>query len=91
MQLSANVELITSLHMEAVSPPDELVAVGGGAVSGGGQRLLVPPVRRDAKFRDVVHLGGADLHLDGQPVGARRHRVQALVPVRLGRADVVLV
>ncbi len=40
-------------------------------------------------FGNLVHLTGADLHLDGLAVGANHFGVQALVAIRLGGADVV--
>mmetsp|Transcript_16890 Transcript_16890/g.43810 ORF Transcript_16890/g.43810 Transcript_16890/m.43810 type:complete len:694 (-) Transcript_16890:1034-3115(-) len=52
--------------------------------------LLVAPVRGDAMLGDVVHLGGADLHLKGHAVVATHHGVQALVAILLAVADVVL-
>mmetsp|Transcript_23841 Transcript_23841/g.42428 ORF Transcript_23841/g.42428 Transcript_23841/m.42428 type:complete len:251 (+) Transcript_23841:708-1460(+) len=55
-----------------------------------GPLLLVPPVRRDAVLRNVVHLGCADLHLKRQPVVATHHGVQTLVAVLLAVADEVL-
>ena len=44
----------------------------------------------DAVFRLAVHLLGADLHLKGDALGADDHRVQGLVAVGLGGADIVL-
>ena len=51
---------------------------------------LVEPVRGDARLGHLVHLGRADLHLDGHAEGAEECRVQRLVAVRLGDGDVVL-
>ena len=52
--------------------------------------VFVLPVGRHAVFRRPVHLFGADLHFKGDALPADDHRVQRLVPVGLGRADVVL-
>ena len=54
--------------------------------------VLVDPVRRDAVLGHVVHVGGADLHLDllVARLAQRDAGVQAAVAVRLRRADVVL-
>ena len=43
----------------------------------------------DAVFGHLVHFGGADLHFD-RPVTSNHGRVQGLVAVRFGQADVVL-
>ena len=55
-------------------------------------RRLVDPVRGDAVFRDVVHLGGADLHLDllVARLAQRDAGVQRLVAVGFRGGDVVL-
>ena len=52
--------------------------------------LLVPPVRSHARLGGGVHLGGANLNLDKPAIRGGHHRVQALVAVHLGIADVVL-
>ena len=54
--------------------------------------VLVDPVRGDAVLGDVVHLGGADLHLDLLVARlAQGHAgVQALIAVGFRRRDVVL-
>ncbi len=51
---------------------------------------LVFPVRRDAVFGSVVHVPGADLHLEGDALRADDGGVQALVHVGLGRGDIIL-
>lgn len=51
--------------------------------------LLVFPVGRNAVFGHLMHLGGADLHLD-RPMTADHGRVQRLVAIGLGQADVIL-
>ena len=61
-----------------------------GHVRGGVLLLLVAPVGRDAVLGPVVHLGGADLHLDRIAVEPDHRGVQGLVHVELGRVDVVL-
>ena len=75
------------LHLEQVTHPFPDPELGGVRA-----RLadLVHPVRRDACFRDLVHLLGADLHLDGGSERTEERRVQGLVAVRLGDCDVVL-
>ena len=75
--------------LQQVLHPAELLQV---APVGLLVRLLVDPVRGDAVFRHVVHLGGADLDFDLLVARlAQRHAgVQALVAVRLRRRDVVL-
>ena len=52
--------------------------------------LLVDPVRGDAEFGDLVHVAGADLHLDALPLGPDHAGVQRAVIVRLRGRDVVL-
>ncbi len=52
--------------------------------------LLVDPVRRHAELGHVVHLAGADLHLDALPLGSDHAGVERAVVVGLGRRDVVL-
>ena len=47
-------------------------------------------MRGDAVLGDLVHLAGADLHLDALLLGADQAGVQRAVAVRLGRRDVVL-
>ena len=44
----------------------------------------------DAELRDLVHLAGADLHLDALALGTDHAGMQRAVIVRLGRRDVVL-
>ena len=51
---------------------------------------LVQPVRGDAGFGEAVHIGGADLDLDGDAVRAEQGGVQGLVPVAFRDRDVVL-
>src|SRR3546814_10184958 len=52
--------------------------------------LLVYPVGSDAVFGHLVHVVGADLHLDAVALGPDDRRVQRAVAVRLGRRDEVL-
>ena len=52
--------------------------------------LLVGPVRGDAELGHLVHVAGADLHLDLAPLRADDGGVQRAVAVGLGRADEVL-
>ena len=52
--------------------------------------LLVFPVRRDAVFRRLVHLPGADLHLKRNALRADDGRVERLVHVGLRSRDIVL-
>ncbi len=56
----------------------------------GRHAVAVGPVRGDAGLGDLVHLAGADLHLDPLAVAPRDRRVDRAVAVRLGLADVVL-
>ena len=60
------------------------------SMSLGGDLVLVRPVRGDAALGPLVHLAGADLHLDGLAAGPDHRRVQALVEVELRHRDVVL-
>ena len=55
-----------------------------------GQPLLVFPVGGHAVLRRLVHLPGADLHLEGDALPAHHGGVQGLVAVGLGGADIVL-
>ena len=52
--------------------------------------LLVAPVGRDAVFGGLVHLPGADLHLEGDALLADDGGVEALVHIGLGGGDIVL-
>ena len=52
--------------------------------------LLILPVGGDAVFGHLVHLTGADLHLEGNTVLAHHGGVEALVHIGLGGADIVL-
>ena len=72
-------EDIQQLAQPAVLPPVDLAGA-----------LLVAPVRRDAELGDLVHLAGADLHLDALLLGADHAGVQRAVIVRLRGRDVVL-
>ena len=71
---------------EEVLDPAEFLQVARGCVV-----LFVEPMGGDAGFGDLVHVGGADLHLDLLVAGlAQGHAgVDGLVAVGLGRADVV--
>ena len=52
--------------------------------------LLILPVGGDAVFGHLVHLLGADLHLERDAVLAHDGGVEALVHIGLGGADIVL-
>jgi ketosteroid isomerase-like protein len=52
--------------------------------------VLVQPVRGDARFGDMVHVGVADLDFHRRAEGADQRGVQRLVAVGLGDRDVVL-
>src|SRR5688500_7671387 len=74
------------LHLEQLAHPLEvpLVAIVADAT------LLVFPVRRDAFLGAAVHLVGANLYLEGEPVLADDRRVKGLVAVRPRHGDEVL-
>src|SRR5262249_21029300 len=55
-----------------------------------GRALLVAPVRGNAELGHLVHLAGADLHLDPLALGPDYARVQRAVLVGFRRRDVVL-
>ena len=78
------------LALQQSSDPGEggLVPVAQGGVR--ARAHLVLPVRRHAVLGGVVHLPGADLHLEGDALGADDRGVHALVHVGLGRGDIVL-
>ena len=61
-----------------------------GAQLGVGHALLVLPVGGDAVLGGVVHLPGADLHLEGDALPADDGGVEGLVAVGLGGGDIVL-
>ena len=63
-----------------------VLALGAGALP----VLLVLPVGGYAVFGNLMHLFGADLHLEGNAVVAHDGGVKALVAVGLGGADIVL-
>ena len=88
------------VHLQRV---DEVLGVGvllilqqaahplvAALVAGALPVLLVLPVGGHAVFGDLVHLLGADLHLEGDAALAHHRGVQALVHVGLGGADIVL-
>jgi hypothetical protein len=52
--------------------------------------VAVGPMRGNARFGHVMHLAGADLHLDPFAVAARHGGVDRPVAVRFGLADVIL-
>ena len=60
------------------------------SMSSDGELVLVRPVRGDAPLGPLVHLAGADLHLDRLAGRPDDRGVQALVEVELGHRDVVL-
>ena len=63
-----------------------VLALGAGALP----VLLILPVGGYAVFGNLMHLFGADLHLEGNAVVAHDGGVKALVAVGLGGADIVL-
>src|SRR3546814_11510121 len=71
-------------NVEQLAHPAVLAAFDLRAV------LLVYPVGSDAVFGHLVHVVGADLHLDAVALGPDDRRVQRAVAVRLGRRDEVL-
>ena len=75
------------LPINQLPQPVEPLGIGAG----GGRRsaLLVFPMGRNAVFGHLVHVGGADLHFD-RPVPADHRRMQGLVAIGLGQADVIL-
>ena len=72
------------LRFEQAADPLELFFVAAR------DALLVLPVGRDAVFRRLVHLPGADLHLERNALLTDDGRVQALVHIGLWRGDIVL-
>ena len=75
------------LEIDHLAQPAHLL-IHLAARNGALALLLVLPVRRDAVFRDLVHLERADL--DFERVALRHdRRVQRLVAVRLRHGDVV--
>ncbi len=70
---------IQQLAQPAVLPSVDLV-----------RALLIGPVRGDAHLGDIVHLAGADLHLDAQAMRADDAGVERLVVVGLRGRDEVL-
>ena len=75
-----------ALPLDQVPEPGDALVVFGGAFLA----FFVLPVRRDALFRDAVHLLGADLHLEMLPVRPYHGRVQRLVQIRARDGDEVL-
>ena len=55
----------------------------------GGHPQFILPVGRDAVFRCVVHLPGADLHLERHPGLGDHGGVQGLVHIGLGHGNIV--
>ena len=86
-EVAAVLTNVVLLPVHQLPQPVEPLRIGTG--SGGGSPLLVFPVGGDAEFGHLVHLSGADLHLD-RPMATDHRRVQRLVAVGLGQADVVL-
>ena len=74
------------LPIHQLAQPVEALGI---ARTGGGPPFLVFPVGGNAVLRHLVHVGGANLHLNG-PVAADHRRVQRLVTIGLGQTDVVL-
>ena len=53
-------------------------------------RFLVSPMRGHAQLGMRMHGLGANLHLNGPPLGVAHHRVQRLVAVAFGPGDVIV-
>ena len=70
--------------VQQLADPAILLALGDPGA------LLVGPVRRHAELGQLVHVAGADLHLDLAPLRPDDRGVQRAVAVGLGRADEVL-
>ena len=47
-------------------------------------------MRRDAALGDLMHVAGADLHLDAHMMRADHRRMERPIVVLLGRRDIVL-
>ncbi len=77
------------LALEQAAHPGELVLIPL-AQRRAPVAHLVLPVRGDAVFGGVVHVPGADLHLEGDALRADDRRVHALVHIGLGCGDIVL-
>ena len=88
------------IHLQRV---DELLRVGAVLVlqqaahpliillvAGALAVLLILPMGGNAVFGDLVHLPGADLHLEGNTVIPYHGGVEGLVHIGLGSADIVL-
>ena len=74
------------LPIHQLPQPVEALGVTGGSR---GTALFVFPVGGDAEFRHLMHFRGADLHLD-RPMTTDHRRMQRLIAIGLGQADVVL-
>ncbi len=88
-RLQVVVVVLAPLLFLPVHQLPEPVEAGHFIAVGRRAALLVFPVGGDAVLRHFVHLSGADLHLH-RPVPADHRRVQGLIPVGFGQADVVL-
>src|SRR3954454_22360470 len=69
--------------LQQLAQPAVLPALGVAAA------LLVDPMRGDPELIDLVHVAGADLHLDALPLRADHAGVQRAVVVRLRCGDEV--
>ena len=82
--------LAFGLVFQHLANPGQAVVQGGVVGVLGGHAQLVLPVGGDAVLGGVVHLPGADLHLEGDARLGDNRGVQGLVHVGLGHGDVVL-
>src|SRR5882672_764299 len=76
-----------ALHLHEASKPFARALFGAVGMLVDG---LVLPVRGEAALRNLVHLLGADLHLERQAVRPEQRRVQRLVAVDARDGDKVL-
>ena len=74
------------LPLEQLPQPEDVEV----ALVAGRLPLLVAPVGGDPLLGHLVHVAGADLHLEGLPPLAHHRGVERLVEVGLGHRDVVL-
>ena len=81
------------LPVQQLTHPGHVVDLGRRVAGRGGVAslgLLVPPVRGDAVFGGLVHVEGADLHLQRLAFRTHHRGVQRLVHPEAGLGDVVL-
>ena len=82
--------LALRLVLQHLANPGQTVIQGGVVCIPGRHAQLIFPMGRDAVLCRVVHLPGADLHLEGHAGLCDDGGVQRLVHVGLGHGDVVL-